>query len=304
LLTPSPPSSKFKIPSAEQNPFPLTIWEILFLVFAVLAIVACGVVTTVIIMGHMTTKNTHVVPTIQHASNSTATAIPSVYMNLTSNERFNHIRDWLSDYDHPFDPTPGSPQYHAILWMAFVDMPTILGKGIQKPLNSTNMNLSIRITQRYVLLVIFFQNIGMDHLALGGWASITGARLTECIWPGVTCTTIKVNNEDGTTANSITQEVTVVTGLNLNPTIGLLRGSLPTELGLLSNLRTLQNVHCSVRTRSTILMFFFSDFLGYRKFGACEQFSDGGDTIQCFLFVQSLYVTENLIFRLNCSQTH
>jgi hypothetical protein len=158
-------------------------------------------------------------------------------------ERMLHIRFWLSHHygTTNFNPKPGTPQYDALFWMAHVDVPSILGDDlslhIPNILNNTNeeetdllsnSNISIRITQRFALLLLFFNNIGTENLMLGGWASLIGARLSECIWPGVTCrTSLDTINHTKTT---------VVTGLELNPWVATLHGTIPTEIGLLTNL--------------------------------------------------------------------
>jgi hypothetical protein len=234
------PSSSNEMATSEKSP-ELGVWEKVLLAVVALVIVSCCIVTTIFIVRFMKTKGIAAsAKFISSSSLNNASIVPTI--RTSNDERFNQIQDWLSG---TFDAIPGTPQYDAVAWMANIDIPSILGNDIQKPSHMTDVNrtvngesdLLIRITQRYALLVIYFAVIGIDNLALGGWASLTGARLPECIWPGITCYTDKSTN------------TTIVSGLDLNPTVGRVAGSLPTELGLLSNLGTLQTALCNTLIR-------------------------------------------------------
>ena len=228
----------------------LLLLEKIIVSLLLLAILTGCTLTILTIVRHVHSNGNKYHPTvdaasgIMTASNNQTTTTPAIGSNPDNDdERMFQIRLWLSRRygTTNFDPEPGTPQYDALYWMAYVDVPSILGSDIQPRIPPTtnntdennaaelwNSNISIRITQRFVLLLLFFNNIGTENLMLGGWASLTGARLTECIWPGITCRTL------AGTANKT--KLSVVTGLELNPWIAHLHGTIPTEIGLLSSL--------------------------------------------------------------------
>jgi hypothetical protein len=244
---PSPTPAKKMAETLSSSSFRvklLLLLEKIFVTLLVLVIVTGCIITTLAIIRHLRNEyssGTAVAPGILTSpSNQTAITTDSSNNTASDDERFFRIRICLSRHygNTNFDPLPGTPQHDALAWMAYVDVPSLLGTDLQLRTPSTtnytneeeatlrwNENLSIRVTQRYVLLLFFFNNIGAENLMLGGWASLTGARLTECIWPGISCRTIA-----GATKNSKTS---VVTGLELNPWIAHLHGTIPTEIGLL-----------------------------------------------------------------------
>jgi hypothetical protein len=108
------------------------------------------------------------------------------------------------------DPLPGTPQLDALEWMASDDLELWDYETISVE----------RLKQRYALAVF--------HIATGrwntrgGWATTSGARQHECYWPGVYCDR---NNH-------------VVLSLRLDTFVGILQGSIPSDIFLLSNLGT------------------------------------------------------------------
>jgi hypothetical protein len=256
--------------------------EKIFIMVLLFAIITGCVITTLTVIRHVHTKNIStssvqgIISTSNQTAISTTTVISVTNHSNESENRLHQIRLWLGD---DFNPPPGMPQYDALVWLAYDDMPTILGTDLQPrlPRNDTNQaesirwnsNLSTRITQRYVLLLLFFANIGTEDLMLGGWGSLTGARLIECIWPGVTCRT----SPDG---------ISVVTGVEMNPNIGHLHGSIPAEIGLLSNLGTYLNLGRSFWSAALLLSLF-----------DCNPFH-----VQRLLFSWTIY--SRLTYRLNC----
>jgi hypothetical protein len=116
------------------------------------------------------------------------------------------------------EPEEGSPQHLALWWLASQDMPHIL------PLDDeTDPWLQQRVEQRYALLVFYF---AAGQYSGTGWATVSGARLHECLWPGTFC-----DEEDETWD-------VIVNGLELDPLIGVPQGPMVSELGMLSNLGT------------------------------------------------------------------
>ena len=229
----------------------LLLLEKIIVTSLLLAIAASCTITILAIVRHLhydpnTNPGTAARGIVTSYNHTTTTTTSSGNSTASGDERWSHIRNIVRDRygESAFDPIPGTPQHDALVWMAYVDVPSILGHDLQlrsiaSETNDTNeteaalvwnTNLSIRITQRYVLLVLFFHNIGTEHLMLGGWASLTGARLTECIWPGITC------RRKVTTATEPNTQLSVVTGLELNPWIAHLHGSIPTEIGFLPHL--------------------------------------------------------------------
>jgi hypothetical protein len=220
-----------------QRPGRLTIWEKVLISMVLLIMSACVSVTVVVIVRHWNSKG---------STSSLATVPPFPIATTATNDnatvRLESIRAWLQ-----VDPAPGTPQDKASHWLAEGDLTYILGDPIPSKQqyddmkNNSSLNTGkeyaameafrVHITQRYALLVFFFTAI-VDGIALGGWASITGARLPECLWPGVDC---------------IDQDV--VTGLEISSSLGFLQGSLPTELGLLSKL----GMYCTISCRSTFV---------------------------------------------------
>jgi hypothetical protein len=211
---------------APKDSFHLVAWEKILLIVVILVVLFCCGITAITIFRFRSADSGFIAVYPPEPSLTNVTIVPSFPPH--NQERFNLIRKYVFGGQNIFSggPNIGTPQYNALTWMADIDAPNILGE-----INSTELahsaDLSTRITQRYALLVIFFAIIGPEQLALGGWASITGARLPECIWPGVTCRTTHGTNT-----------ATVVVGLHLDPMISRVHGSLPTELGLLSNLGT------------------------------------------------------------------
>ena len=210
------------VPHSSERPTPpdayvLMLWEKILLAVVVLVVLfCCGITSIVIFEFRNPNPGTAAVPT----TSTNVTIVPA--LPSSNRERFRLLCSYIGCDDN--DPIIGTPQYEALFWMTNVDSPTILGD-----INNTDLanddDLKRRIIQRYALLVFFFAVIGPEHLLLGGWASVTGARLPECLWPGVTCR-----------ATPGTKDPTVVVGLLFDATIARLHGSLPTDLGLLSNL--------------------------------------------------------------------
>jgi hypothetical protein len=208
--------------------FRLLFWEKILLAAVVLTVIFCCGITAIVIFQFRSSDSGFIAVPPQESPSTNFTVVPPV--SSSNRERFNLIRKYVNGGGGNIfidDPISGTPQYDALVWMADVDAPNILG-DINSTVLAHSDDLLTHLTQRYALLVIFFAVIGPEHLTLGGWASITGARLPECLWPGVTC-----RIAHGTNA------ATVVVGLKLDPKVASVQGSLPTELGLLSNLGTL-----------------------------------------------------------------
>lgn len=203
-------------------------------------------------------------------SNINTTSSPKPDDIDTSNqERWETIRAWLPNSSSNAITTStssstatglGTFALNALSWLVHGDLPTILGplpshqefeffQAKQKSLQGANNDniemafltpynissddeeqqqlytylesFSCHVTQRFALLVLFFAILeSSGGVPLGGWASVTGARLHECLWPGVIC----LRDHD------------YLSALELDTSIGMLEGSLPTELGLLTHL--------------------------------------------------------------------
>lgn len=215
-------------------PLRLKTWEKVLVAIVLLLVAACVAVTVAVILRHRRQKDA--------ASDAVVADFPTAAPSSNGNgARYDAIREWLSDVmDDPV--VPGTAQHDALFWLATGDTRKILGDELPSkqlydayqngmPPSSSSIALvdethaalvafRIHIVQRYAMLVIFYSVIGVDGLKLGGWATLTGSHLTECIWPGAIC-----------------RDDVALTSLALdNPTLGLIRGSLPTELGLLTNL--------------------------------------------------------------------
>jgi hypothetical protein len=108
------------------------------------------------------------------------------------------------------DPLPGTPQLDALEWMASDDLELWDYETISVE----------RLKQRYAL-VVFHIATGRWNTR-GGWATPSGARMHECYWPGVYCD--RDNN--------------VVLSLRLDSFVGILQGSIPSDIFLLSSLGT------------------------------------------------------------------
>jgi hypothetical protein len=131
-----------------------------------------------------------------------------------------------------FHPQPSSPQFMAIEFLANEDtdnhIPSNDIKALlldleQKKNNKESSYLFQRLIQRYVVLTIYFSMTSYKNW--NGFNQLMQVRLHECNWPGVMCNRDKV-----------------VTDIKSNENIGRLRGTIPTEIGLLSELGKLINV--------------------------------------------------------------
>jgi hypothetical protein len=124
------------------------------------------------------------------------------------------------------DPLSGTPQLGALEWMASDDLELWDYKTISVQ----------RLKQRYAL-VVFHIATGRWNTR-GGWATPSGSRQHECYWPGVYCD--RDNN--------------VVLSLRLDTFVGILQGSIPSDIFLLSNLGKysrsfsdlLLSIHCRI----------------------------------------------------------
>jgi hypothetical protein len=231
----------------------LAMWEKILIIVVLLGVIGCVFVAVVITLDH--TAGIGKLASIWPGKNMKPSTTTSPSMgplalvhNISdhSEDRFTVIGAWLNMEN----ATPGTCQHEALLWLAHADLPHILGPlpskqayDITTGLETLHPNVTVdgdtgsiaeveaflqRLTQRFALLVLYFAAMEAGGgVPAGGWASITGARLNECLWPGVICS---VKGQ-------------YVSGLEIDPNIGFLQGSLPTELGLLSNLGKLTQRH-------------------------------------------------------------
>jgi hypothetical protein len=104
-------------------------------------------------------------------------------------------------------PEPETPQSLALEWLAKDDF---------ELWNYPDVTME-QLTQRYALAVLHIATGRWNQR--GGWATSSGARITECIWPGVSC-----DRND------------TVNALALDSSLGIMQGSIPSEIALLSSL--------------------------------------------------------------------
>ena len=230
-------------PPAVARPRRVTLWECMCLaaIFFVLAI--CVSVIVVIVGRYGSSPDIGIGIGTEGVVEPPPTASPS----LARLHRVEAIREWLQ-LDLPL-PGTLTPQEAALEWMVSSDFSYILGATIpskaeynlynQALVENANNNdepvayvndehkemerFLFHVTQRYALLVFYFAT-GMES-PLGGWATMTGARLHECIWPGVVC-----RSEDD-----------AVKELELNPSVygtAAPTGSIPSEIGMLEHIGT------------------------------------------------------------------
>ena len=216
----------------------ITFWESMCLA-AIFFVIATCVTVVVTLAGQYNSQDS----SGGLESVSEPTLVPTISPpHVARFHRLEAIHEWLeTDF-----PLPGTPQGAALEWMVSSDFKYILGETIPSKAEydlyseilASNASGSIeyvkdehksmekfrtRVTQRYALLVLDFAT-GMES-PLGGWATLTGARLHECTWPGVVCR----RDDDA------------VKALELDPSVffsGAPAGSIPSEIGLLTNLGT------------------------------------------------------------------
>jgi hypothetical protein len=227
-------------------PLRLAMWEKILIIVVLLGVIACVFVAVVITLDQTTGigKLASIWPGKNLEPSTTAAPsmgprAPAYNISDHSEDRFTVIGAWLNMEN----ATPGTYQHDALLWLAHADLPHILGPlpskqayDITAGLETLHPNVTVdgdtgsiaeveaflqRLAQRFALLVLYFAVMEAGGgVPAGGWASITGARLNECLWPGVICS----------------DKGQYVSGLEIDPNVGFLQGSLPSELGLLSNL--------------------------------------------------------------------
>jgi len=220
----------------------VTLWECLCLaaIFFVLAICVSVIVVIVGRYGSSPAIGTSI------GTEGVVEPPPTASPSVARLHRLEAIREWLQ-LDLPLPG--GTPQEAALDWMVSSDFSYILGATIPSKAeynlynqvvveNANNNSVTVayvndehkemerflfHVTQRYALLVFYFAT-GMDS-PLGGWATMTGARLHECIWPGVVC-----RGQDD-----------AVKELELNPSVygaATPTGSIPSEIGMLQHIGT------------------------------------------------------------------
>ena len=186
-------------------------FHVWFLEVAIVAviIVLTIVSVTILTMKRMEHKASRSVPnatTLTNDNNFTSESFNNhtgVSPTIRNSAYFNLLRDTLS-----INPNPSSPQYQALEWLTYDDYYFYYD-------NVSQMN---ELIQRYALVVF--------HIATGrwnnggGWATPSGARQPTCYWTGVIC-----NRGDK-----------VVYGIELDYAVGLLTGTIPPEIGLLTSL--------------------------------------------------------------------
>ncbi|GKY97744.1 hypothetical protein MPSEU_000732600 [Mayamaea pseudoterrestris] len=193
---------------------------------------ACLVSTCAMLLG-MALLITSQVLQHQHAQDS---APSQTFVDTTDydslNQEWIHLREEL--VPNITLVLPHSPQARALMWLSALNQQ-----------NSTKSPSPLPISERYALAVLYYHWTGWawhipheNSLAGGGWNLTYMAQemqqllerggTDECEWFGVTCA-------DNAAA---TDGVKTVTGLNMTGgTNFFLRGTIPSELGLLSNMQ-------------------------------------------------------------------
>ena len=151
---------------------------------------------------------------------------------------------------------PSSPQYHSLNWLSFDDelTPKLTAEYLRTFGTEQSLSFQRQILERYAIVVLYFATTGPNWFLLSGWLNdydICGTRT----WIGVECASMSGsngNNDDsqGVTGlelmgNGLEGSIPVEIGLlsqltRLNLSNNNLNGEIPSEIGLLSQLKTLQ----------------------------------------------------------------
>jgi hypothetical protein len=154
-------------------------------------------------------------------------------LSNTTSTRATQLLDRLVAELHVVSPKKNTPQFQALRFLIYNDkFYNLLNDDddeeedhIDDPDDPDWQDIIPNLEQRYALLVLYY-GLGGEFAGRNGWASLSGALLHECSWPGILC-----------------EEDFVVTELVLDPHVvarpSAIQGRLHTEIGRLRNLRRL-----------------------------------------------------------------
>jgi hypothetical protein len=148
------------------------------------------------------------------------------HASMTTSTRATQRFDQLAAELHVVSPRENTPQFQALWFLIHSDKQyNLLDDDIEKDGQDSDwQDILPNLEQRYALLVVYY-GLGGKFAGRSGWASLMGALLHECSWPGVQC------------------EGFVVTELVIDPSVVVrssdIAGQLPAEIGRLWNLRRL-----------------------------------------------------------------
>lgn len=197
----------------EKEPSVLSYQEAAILLFAFL--MTALVLVVAFFWGNEGGSSGNITVTLQPSSSPLAD--PCASSVATTNDAMCQTKmDWLINQLRNVVELPAGPfQHQALEWMVSQDSTNVLGGGGGEP--SVHPD---RLVQRYALLVFYFSTGRWSRHP--GWANFFGTFMHECSWPGVVC-----DLDDR-----------YVVRLDVSAKLGVPRGTIPSEIGLLTNLGT------------------------------------------------------------------
>lgn len=235
--TPSTPPTKYSLIKAPQFK-----WNRSYVIYA--SIILLGVILVVVISVVLSVGNKHRSETGRGTgdNNSTLaespTASPTIAASAPPRQcaEFNDIRCGMGNYTLSALQRATSPQFKAYQWVSSQDQMAVRAEHRME-----------RMLTRFALATLYYSTQGDQY-----WTNQTGwmqPSLPECLWFGCNCTTtgnttvlqyltLQINGLNGT----IPREIALLTSLKaLDLSLNALGAApLPTELGLMTNLRDLR----------------------------------------------------------------